>query len=793
MKLSSGDMLRRLGAGATIAAVCADAGLTRAEFDAWWKSEAAARLPRLTGAVTVSGPGPVEILRDRWGIPHVYAKSDDALFFGFGYAMAQDRLWQMDYLRRRGHGRLAEILGPEGLGLDVVARTVGLPRIARAQLNRLPDETRRLLERFSDGVNTCVAQRRERLPIEFALLNYTPEPWVPLDSIAIWAEFRWYLTGRLFVIALPEVAKRTLRSDALYREFLKPEAGHETIVPPGSYGSSRRAPEPFGATAGTGDEGGSNNWAVGGSRSTTGRPLVSSDPHIAFGTTGCWHEVGLSGGSFDIVGMAYVGVPALIMGRNARVAWGITNNICSQRDLYLERTDSGHPGQFHYDGRWEPAREVVEEIRVKDAPTVRKTVRSSRNGPIVDELLPAPARDTGPVSMRWMGAEFCDEITSALRANRARTAAEFREALREWRCPTWSFVFGDVDGHIGYQCVGRLPIRENWDRGYRPGWDPAHQWTACIPYDEMPAVSDPTSGWVRSANNLTAPPDYPYPLSNTSGSGHRALRIRQMLEAQEHFGVEDFRRMQLDTLSLRAVEALPPLLAILDDIDDARLRRAVDALRTWSRRMEPAETGAAIFELFFNDWCQAVAQERFPHEAVATMAGALGGLALSLLSDDPAEWFARRSRRAAVVEAFRHTFATLEGRFGPDPSTWTWARVHAIALRHALSGRGELGTLLDRGGVPVRGSGVTVCNTGYDPNYMASIGANYRLIADLSTSPPGLWAIDASGESGDPGSPHYADQLPEWLANRHHFLSLDRATVERDAASRLTLGTAAGA
>jgi penicillin amidase len=245
--------------------------------------------------------------------------------------------------------------------------------------------------------------------------------------------------------------------------------------------------------------------------------------------------------------------------------------------------------------------------------------------------------------------------------------------------------------------------------------------------------------------------------------------------------------MQLDTLSLRAVEAVPPLLAILDGVADARLRAAAVALRSWNKRMEPEETGAAIFELFFNQWCQAVAAERFPPAAVPTVAGAMGGLALALLSEDRAGWFAQHDRTDAVVQAFRHTVDNLEGRFGPDPSHWTWARVHGIALRHVLSGRGELGRLLDRGGVPVRGSGVTVCNTGYDPNYMASIGANYRLIADLATSPPGLWAVDAAGASGDPGNPHYCDQLPEWLAGRHHFLVLDRAQVERETSDRLRL------
>jgi penicillin amidase len=245
--------------------------------------------------------------------------------------------------------------------------------------------------------------------------------------------------------------------------------------------------------------------------------------------------------------------------------------------------------------------------------------------------------------------------------------------------------------------------------------------------------------------------------------------------------------MQMDTLSLRAVEARGPLVALLAGASDDRVRRAAAHLWAWNCRMDPNEVGAAIFEPFFNRWSQAVIAERFPPAAVPHLAGAIGGLALELLAEDRVGWFVRQDRAEAAADALRDTIDDLEARLGPDMAQWTWGRVHTIALRHALSGRGDLGELLDRGGVPVRGSGVTVCNTGYDPNYMASIGANYRLIADLSSNPPALSAIDSAGASGDPGSPHYCDQLPEWLEGRHHVLTLDRAQTEREAAARLVL------
>jgi penicillin amidase len=784
-------MLTRLGWGESIGSVCAAAAIPREEFDAWWQAEIGARTPQVHGTRTAPVRGDVEIVRDAWGIPHIFAGSDADLFFGFGWAMAQDRLWQLDYLRRKALGRLAEILGAEAVEQDALARTVGIPRIAAAEVKRLPASTLHLLEAFAQGINAAIGESRERLPIEFALLDYAPEPWTPLDSVAIWGEFRWYLTGRLPVIVYPELARRRLGSEALYRAFLTPEAGEESILPAGSYPSRRSGTEKVGETAADPQDGiGSNNWTVAGSRAATGVPMLASDPHIAFGAVSCWYEVHLFGGSFHVVGMAYAGVPAVLMGRNEQVAWGVTNNICSQRDLYQERTDPQHPGCFFVDGRWEPARETTETIAVRDSEPVHKTIRYSRNGPLVDELLPKPARDLGPVSLRWLGAAFGDELTCLHQANRARSNAEFRESLRAWQVPTWNLVFADREGHIGYQCVGRIPLRDHWERGFRPGWDPAHQWRDVIPFDGLPALSDPQSGWIRSANNRNAPEDFPYPLSGTWSSGYRAERIRHMLEEQQTFTLEDFRRMHQDVLSRRAVEGVPPLLRCLVDVTDMRVQHAAELLRQWDGRMETDQVAASIFDLFFLRWSEMVAAERFPSDVAALLAGAIGGLALELLAEDAAGWFAQADRVQKVVAAFQQALQELEARLGPDPSRWQWGNLHTITLRHPLSRRGELSQLLDRGGYPLGGNGFTVCNTGYEVSgagYQATHGANYRLIADLGAAPQGLWAVDAAGQSGHPGSEHYCDQLTEWLAGRYHFLPLDRSYLTEKA--RLILRT----
>ena len=756
MASSERTMLRRLGDGETIEAVCKGAGMSGDGFERWWREQLEVRLPDLEGSRTVDGIGKVEILRDELGTPHIYADSDDDLFFGYGFAVGQDRLWQLDYLRRKAMGRLSELLGPSGLSLDTIARTVGIKRTAAEEVTRLPDETMRRLEAFSRGINAAKDESRGGLPIEFDLLDYEPEPWSPVDSVAIWTEFRWYLTGRLPMIVIPELARRALGDGPLYQAFLTSEADDETIVPPGHYDARRSGVERVGAAVSDPDEGlGSNNWVIGGALSETGLPLVASDPHIAFGSVSCWYQAHLSGAGFNVTGSGYVGVPGIIFGRNDRVAWGLTNNICAQRDLYQEREHPDRQGYFLYYGEWEQAKEIEEKIIVRGAEPIIKRVRLTRNGPIVDEIIAEPARNTGPVSLRWMGHEPCDEITSLLETNRASSAAEFREALRTWVVPTWSFGFADADGHMGCQAVGRIPIKEGWERGYLPGWDPAHQWRASIPYDAMPRMDDPEQGWVRSANNRTAPEDFPYPLSGVWSSGHRSRCIRQMIEQKKQLTREDIAAIQVDSLSLRAVEGVPGLLRTLEGTEDERVKEAIEHLRDWDCRMEPDSVGPTIFESFFRQWGLEVAAERFDRDTAPLMGTAITGLGLELLTLDKHSWFPDGSRDGAVLRAMTGTLVDLETRLGPEMSSWTWGAIHTIQLRHHLSGRGEIFRTMDRGGGPVRGSGTTVCNTGFDPNYLAVMGANYRINADLSDDPPGLWTVDGrrGGPVGPPGQP----------------------------------------
>ncbi|MDA1164228.1 MAG: penicillin acylase family protein [Planctomycetota bacterium] len=782
MTTSDKDRLGRLGSGESIEALCDADGIDRAEFDRWWSETIRQRVHLATGSLPADVSAEVSIQRDKHGIPHIYATTDRDLFFGYGWAMAEDRLFQLDWLRRKGLGRLSEIIGTDGLELDTVARTVGLNRIATAEWERLPGEVQHLPEAFSDGINAVMAGCGDNLPVEFDLLQYRPEPWSPVDCLAIEVEFRWYLTGRFPVICMPELAKRKLGEGPLLREYLLGEEDNESILLSGDYEPLIGQPlEPVGESVADPDAStGSNNWVISGRRTTTGAPLLASDPHIAFEAVSCWYEAHLNGGSFNVAGMTYVGMPAIMFGRNEQVAWGITNNICSLRDLYQERLSDQHPGCFEYDGQWEPARELTETIAVRDADDVVCRVRFSRNGPIVDDILPAPANELGPVSLNWLGMSQGGWLTSLLGMDRAANVAELRDAMRPWHVPTFGLVLADSAGGIGFHASGRIPIRKRSERAFRCGWDPEDQWQGLIPFDEMPSFVNPDRGWIASANNRIAPDDFPHRMYGCWVSGFRGQRIREMIESRESVSADDMRDMQQDALNLRAAKLVPILIRELDSAES----QSIAILSSWNGVSTPESVAATLFNVFYSHWCETVSNARFTGVTAELLAKGVDPCATRLLESDPHGWFPDGSRQQQIRDTFAATLAYLQDRFGPDMTGWTWSQLHVMPLRHVLSSRGDLGKLLDHGGASVRGDMLTVCNTGCGSDWTANTGAGYRMVADLSSSPPVLRAVDAQSQSGQPGSPHYSDQFDDWVSGRYHEIEL---TNDVDARSTLIL------
>jgi penicillin amidase len=352
--------------------------------------------------------------------------------------------------------------------------------------------------------------------------------------------------------------------------------------------------------------------------------------------------------------------------------------------------------------------------------------------------------------------------------------------------PNFSIVYGDVDGRIGYQAAGRIPIRDVYERGYRPGWDPRHQWQGLVPFDGMPQVIDPPRGWVATANNRPAPDDFPYPLAGTWSEGMRHARIREMFDAKSKYTQDDYVAMQQDSVSLRARRGVPHLLPI---IEKGLRKEIVATLAAWDFRMEPDSIAATIWEFFFAHWMKVVVDARFEGEVARLLPGGVAGLAAALLEHDSIGWFPQGEREKGIVRAFMKGLDAISKRLDQKTGDfedwnyriegWQWGRIHTLPLRHYLSGRGDLAQLLDHGGIPVKGNAHTVCNTGIGHHYEARSGPGYRLIADLTK--PGLHAVDGQSQSGHPGSPHYRDQLDDWISGRYHYIALDAAEASKAA------------
>jgi penicillin amidase len=395
------------------------------------------------------------------------------------------------------------------------------------------------------------------------------------------------------------------------------------------------------------------------------------------------------------------------------------------------------------------------------------------HGPVANRILPEPARSTHEViSLRWVGLELSDELRALLKLNRARTVNEARDALRNWHCPTWNFIIADADGHVGYQCVGSIPVRTRNERGYRKGWDAEDEWQGFIPYDELPALRDPPRGWIASANNRVAPDEFPHFLSGFWTGSHRMERCREMLMEQEKFSVDDFKRMHFDTVSKRAEGLMPHLLAVIKG--EPQFAAVIERLRKTDFRYDEDSVAATMFETFFIEWEKTVLRERLPLETHALLLPQSAMLANQLLKADEFGWFKNGDREQKIREAFAAAMAWLSSRVSPNPSTWRWDKVHTVTFKHPLALNDFAARVFNVGPFPHHGSPTSVNNAGYDPQnpFHTTSGVSYRLIADLSTQE--LWGINTTGQSGNPASPHYCDQTEDWRTGKYHAIPLRR-------------------
>ena len=761
-------------------------------------------LPKVKGEISLgTARAPVEVLRDAYGIPHIFAASVDDAYFALGFVHAHDRLWQMEMSRRVAAGRLAEILGAAALETDRFLRVLGVRRAAEANLERLDEPARRILEAYSDGVNAFL-RTRPVLPLEFWLTGVRPEPWTAADSIAWTKMMAWDLGGNWRAELLRLRLAQTLPS-ARIAEFLPANPGEpEPRLPElkdlyGSLSARLRALALFHGAAAEAPVG-SNNWVVSGARSETGKPLLANDPHLGLTAPPVWYFAHLSAPGFDAIGATLPGVPGIVVGRNDRIAWGFTNTGPDVQDLYLEKVDDS--GRYLAPDGPRAFQAHEETIAVKGGGAERLVVRRTRHGPVISDVLPAGAAAGVPrghvLSMAWTAlAEDDLSVLGALGLAHARDWASFLDAAAKFHAPQQNIVYADVDGNIGFVAAGRVPVRKRANdlRGLAPapGWDPRYDWDGYVPFTELPRSFNPASHAIVTANNRIVADGYPHHLTFEWQPAYRASRIQSLLDARNKHSLGSFATMQRDVVSLAVRELLP---LFLERVQKGRHEEVLQRLAAWDGTMAADRPEPLVFVAWWREFGRRLYADELGDAFVRNwaarpvfVANALRGRG-ELWCDDigtPAKETCPDLLTAALDAAVEG----LRARYGADPERWRWGEAHVAHHAHRPFSRvAWLAPFFDIR-VPTPGDAFSV-NAGRSDfgdeqaPFASRHAASLRALYDLADPQASLF-IHSGGQSGNPLSSHYRSFTQAWARGDYVPMVTERARIERAGAQRLVL------
>jgi penicillin amidase len=783
--------------------------------------------PQIDGTLQVAGlRAPVEILRDSWGVPHIYAENSHDLLFAQGYVHAQDRFYQMEFSRRIGQGRLSEMLGDSALEDDQFIRTIGWWRTAQQEAATLEGETKMMLEAYAEGVNAYVESHRDALALEFAILRLTGtkveiEPWTPAHSLAWGKVMAWDLGGNMDTEIWRAKIVAELGAQALTELTVPYPERHPVIVPGGvswdalpldevaAFGARAFAfagTVPFGdqATRRRGDGIGSNNWVIAGNKTTTGMPLLANDMHLGIQMPAIWYEIGLHCGPvdaancpFNVTGFSFAGVPGVIVGHNDRIGWGVTNLGPDVQDLYIERVNPANPNQYEVNGEWVDFEIIQEEITVagQDEPELI-TVRISRHGPVLNEIIEdLPVVSNQVLALKWTALEASEIFRAVLMLDQARNWEEFRAALTYWHVPSQNFVYADVEGNIGYQAPGRIPIRAQGDGQMPvPGWTDAYEWTGYIPFDELPSHFNPPAGFIVTANHAVVDASYPYLISLDWDRGYRGQRITELIASLDRLSAEDIKRIQGDNKSLSAGEIIPYLAPLAPD--DPRLSQALERLAAWDQQEHQDSTEAALFEVFWARLLPALWDE-LPEDLLFEGGSYPMVLVRDLLAQPDNHWWDNtrtstvETRDDILLQALQEAYAWLSENHGDDMAQWAWGKLHTATFEHqslGQSGIGPIEAIFNRGPIPVSGGSSIVNATSWSTDELATVRGvpSERMILDLADWGRSM-TMHTTGQSGHPFHEHYGDMILPWRDIEYHAMHWEQSAIKTDAEGILQL------
>ncbi len=797
--------------------------------------------PQYDGALHVTGlSAPAKVYRDSHAIPQLFAQNADDLFRAQGYVTAQERFWEMDFRRHVTSGRLSEMFGKAQLDTDEYLRTLGWRKVAEQEWNLIKPETKTYLQDYADGVNAYLDGKAPgKISLEYTILglqngSYKIEKWDPIDSLAWLKAMAWDLRGNMD----DEITRATLSSGGLTKDQVEslypayPFAQNAPIVASGavSNGVFTQTPAPAGeartATTAKLTKGetdalravkaaidgiplggeklpgiGSNSWVISGNLTSTGKPLLANDPHLSTSMPGIWYQMGLHCAcAFNMEGFTFSGMPGVVIGHNGRIAWGFTNLNPDVTDLYLEKIQGD---TYQRDGKWVPLRTRQEVIKVAGGPSKTITVRSTNNGPLLSDAdhdtLDKVSPEKYGVSLRWTALDPGTTMDAVFAIDTATNFTDFRAAAAQFEVPAQNMVYADVDGNIGYQSPGKIPVRTAGDGRYpAPGWDSAYDWKSYIPFDQLPYELNPPAGYIATANQAVIDPATYQPfLTDDWSYGYRSQRIMDMIKQAASGGhkisAADVAAMQFDNHNTFAEQVTPTLLG---EKVSGTAAKAQALLATWDFS-QPTDSAAAAY---FNEVWRDLALKTFdelPKDLRPDGYDRWFVVMLNLMQDPNNAWWDIKStasvetRDDVVKAAMNQAADQLAKTQGDDPAKWQWGKMHTALLANQSLGESGIGIiewLFNYGPVGVPGGNDSVNATGdtLRDGFDVDASPSMRMIVDMSNLDASRW-IELTGNSGHAFSSHYHDQFDLWRTGKNLPMRWDEDTIKHEAKDTLTL------
>lgn len=781
-------------------------------------------LPNYSAHIKLKGlEQPVTINWDSYGVPHITAKNMHDLYFAIGYVQAQDRLWQMTLTQIAEQGRFAEFFGKKMVPTDKYLRVLGFWRMAKKLQKTLPDTEKKVLQDYSDGVNAYIRNNKNKLPIEFSLTGISPMKWTITNTLALERMFAWqlntswwtettysYLANKLPPYEMKQIFPSWPDSAATSLNRRETRDIASSLMPMINREFSLRH-----LLHEQGTHVGSNAWVADGSKTESGYPLLAGDPHLGLHIPDVWYEVSLNINGRHISGATRPGAPFIILGQNDFMAWTLTNLMADDTDFFLEQVDPKDRSRYVVDSlRTADTTKAVykrfkydnEIIKTKSGAQIAFRIRLTDHGPIVSDILPdKKLLGNKVIAMDWTGYDTSNELETFMKIDFAKSFEQFQNALKTFGVPAQNFMYADKSGNIAMFSVGKIPIRRHNPVLFRKGWDPGYNWHGFIPFKRMPHVINPKKGWIANANNRVTSKNYPYYIGRFWEPPSRIETITHFLKTHKKYTVDDFKQLQNSSYSTQAKIVTQKILPILEsDSQDTLIAKAIPYLKNWDYKYKPSETAASIFDTFFMDFAKNTLEDNMGktayHDFIRLESLPVRAMDHLLMVDSTrtqdTTWVKGsplfnnihnskiETKRDIILKSMRQAVTFLSDSLGQKSYNWRWQNLHTITFEPELLGKAAkqsgassalkmiVNNILNSGPYPAKGNGLTVNNGQYSwlHPYQTVLGPSIRRIVDFSNL-KSTYSILPTGQSGNPLSSHYDDQVQLWLNGEYRKLS----------------------